>query len=818
MTVLFSCVPRLADSAHAHAHRNLYQYLSLQGANVSVYRSQEIEVDELVAKHPNITHLVLSPGPGHPATDSGISIPALKHFAGKVPVLGVCLGLQCIFMAYGGTVGGAGEIIHGKTSQVVHDGKGLFHATPQYPRSTRYHSLVGMLDTLPDELEVTARTREGVAGEQGGVVMAIRHKTHCIEAVQYHPESILSDEGQTLLKNFLSCKGGSWADNPHLNTTSSNTTSTQRPLNQSGVATILEKIAAQRTLDIASAKATPGAKPHDLDRLLQLHAAPPAVNLHARLQNNPAAVALMAEVKRASPSKGDIVPPDAELSAAAVGLSYATAGASVISVLTEPKWFKGSLQDMRSVRQVVDALPNRPAVLRKDFILDPYQIDEARLYGADTVLLIVAMLDDAILKRLYDHAQFRGMEPLVEVNNADELQRALAIGSKVIGVNNRNLHDFNVDMQTSSRIAELMTQHKDVVLCALSGISKRQDVQEYQKQGIRAVLVGEALMRAQDRARFVAELLGTGLDGSPAASTSNNVPTDELGPKVKSSPPDGISSDHVDQGISAPADLPASTSTSLQPPSPPLVKICGIKTPEQATAAANAGADLLGLMFVPKSKRYISLDAARAIVATVRSRPAASSSSSSSSQAVAKDWFSFQTRRLSQRTRKPLLVGVFQDQPLEEVVRLADELQLDTVQLHGNEPFEWCRLLSVPVIKVFHVDADATAAQSLPVEASRPGYHAVPLLDTKVGAGPSGGAGQTFDWSIAKRVSDDARRTQEGLPKLPIVLAGGLTPENVAGACEQVRPWAVDVSGGVETDGQKDALKIKAFIEAVKTA
>lgn len=796
------------ESINKDLCRNLYQYLSLQGATVTVYRSQEIEVAELIAKHPNITHLVLSPGPGHPATDSGISIPALQHFAGKVPILGVCLGLQCIFMAYGGTVGGAGEIIHGKTSQVVHDGKGLFHATPQYPRSTRYHSLVGVLDTLPDCLEVSARTREGVPGEQGGVVMAIRHKEHCIEAVQYHPESILSDEGQTLLKNFLTCKGGSWAENPHLNTMSNGTPSSSAQVKKSGVATILEKIAAQRAVDIAAAKATPGTKPHDLARLLELHATPPPISLHTRLQNAPSAVALMAEVKRASPSKGDIVPPDAQLSAAAVGLSYATAGASVISVLTEPKWFKGSLEDMRAVRQIVDSLPNRPAVLRKDFILDPYQIDEARLYGADTVLLIVAMLDDRTLSSLYTYAQSKGMEPLVEVNNAEELQRALAIGAKVIGVNNRNLHDFNVDMQTSSRIAELMKEHQDVILCALSGISKRQDVQEYQKQGIRAVLVGEALMRSQDRAAFVTELLGLG-------SYGERVPTDALGAKVKSSPPDGISSDHVEQGITSPANLPSSTSKSLQPPSPPLVKICGIKTPEQATAAADAGADFLGLMFVPKSKRYITLEKAAEIVSAIRSRSTSPTPLVTNSDNAAKDWFSFQTQRLSNR-RKPLLVGVFQDQSLDEVVRVVDELHLDAVQLHGNEPFEWCRLLSVPVIKVFHVDAKDTKA-NVP-EASRPGYHVAPLLDTKVGAGPSGGAGQAFDWSIAKSVSDDPLRTQEGLPRLPIILAGGLTPENVAQACQQVRPWAVDVSGGVETDSQKDVAKIRAFIEAAKSA
>jgi len=224
-------------------------------------------------------------------------------------------------------------------------------------------------------------------------------------------------------------------------------------------------------------------------------------------------MALLAEVKRASPSKGDIVDASSP-SAPAIALSYALAGASVISVLTEPKWFKGSLDDMRAVRAAVDALPNRPAVLRKDFILDPYQIDEARVYGADTVLLIVAMLSDSKLAELYDHSISRGMEPLVEVNNAEELERALKVGAKVIGVNNRNLHDFNVDMATTSRIADVIKEKyperaSEVILIALSGITGRQDVERYAAQGVSAVLVGESLMRAHDKGAFVRELLGS---------------------------------------------------------------------------------------------------------------------------------------------------------------------------------------------------------------------------------------------------------------------------------------------------------------------
>ncbi|KAG1062842.1 hypothetical protein G6F42_027330 [Rhizopus arrhizus] len=148
----------------------------------------------------------------------------------------------------------------------------------------------------------------------------------------------------------------------------------------------------------------------DLEKLLQLHVAPPLQDVVARLnQQKPA---LLAEVKRASPSKGNI---DATANAAEQALQYALAGASVVSVLTEPKWFRGTIHDMRQVREAITHLPNRPCILRKDFIVDRYQILEGRVYGADTVLLIVAMLSDEKLHDLYNYSKSLGMEPLVEL-------------------------------------------------------------------------------------------------------------------------------------------------------------------------------------------------------------------------------------------------------------------------------------------------------------------------------------------------------------------------------------------------------------------
>jgi anthranilate synthase/indole-3-glycerol phosphate synthase/phosphoribosylanthranilate isomerase len=221
-------------------------------------------------------------------------------------------------------------------------------------------------------------------------------------------------------------------------------------------------------------------------------------------------MAVIAEVKRASPSKGDIAP---GMDAVAQAMKYARGGAAGISVLTEPGWFKGTLDDMAGVRVAIDALgAERPAVLRKDFIIDPYQVVEGRVFGADSVLLIVAALDDVELGSLMELSRELGMEPLVEVNNAGEMERALRSGATVIGINNRDLRSFNVDLGTTDRLAGMVGG--DVLLAALSGISTREDVERFEAAGAGAVLVGESLMLAEDPAAKIGELRGTDIHDS----------------------------------------------------------------------------------------------------------------------------------------------------------------------------------------------------------------------------------------------------------------------------------------------------------------
>jgi anthranilate synthase/aminodeoxychorismate synthase-like glutamine amidotransferase len=177
---------------------NLVQAFLVLGADVHVYRNDAITVAEALAFAPS--HLCISPGPGTPY-DAGVSMDMIRAFAGRLPVLGVCLGHQSIVEVFGGKVVRAGRLMHGKTSIIQHDGRTLFEGLPQPCEVGRYHSLIAAPETLPPELEVSARTAEDE-------IMGVRHRTLMVEGVQFHPESILTPDGPALMKNFLGFSGG----------------------------------------------------------------------------------------------------------------------------------------------------------------------------------------------------------------------------------------------------------------------------------------------------------------------------------------------------------------------------------------------------------------------------------------------------------------------------------------------------------------------------------------------------------------------------------------------------------------------------------
>ena len=512
------------------------------------------------------------------------------------------------------------------------------------------------------------------------------------------------------------------------------------------------------------------------------------LNLQEVIKRQSPRMALAAEFKRASPSKGDIA---VHLDAGEQAEKYAIAGANIISVLTEPRWFKGGLGDMTSVRlQTTDKQYPRPAVLRKEFTTSKYQITEAISAGADTILLIVAVLPQHLLKELIDHARSFGMEPLVEVHSDCEVEVAIQAGAKVIGVNNRNLHTFQMDLHTTEHVAEILTKHgcvfdhndasSEYTICSLSGMSTAFDVDRYRKINVGMCLIGESLMRAADPQKAIANLC---LDPKDFASSTNL----------------------------AGGAYTAGTK---------IVKVCGVTNPEDALVACQASANLIGVIFVPKSKRCVNKEQATSVVQAVRAfgertkRTVLSSRKQESplSQLVAN------SRALEDCSRRPMVVGVFQNQSPEFICEMVEECGLDLVQLHGKEGMAAAneKVCSVPAIRVVDIETDpetgkasSNAAQKL-LEAITTDPVAI-LLDTSIkGNKDGGGTGVTFDWGIAEKVQNAG---------LPVIIAGGLKPQNIGEAVISTRPWGVDVSSGVEASpGKKDHDKVKQFVNGARVA
>jgi indole-3-glycerol phosphate synthase len=256
---------------------------------------------------------------------------------------------------------------------------------------------------------------------------------------------------------------------------------------------VLDEIVAHKRIEVAHARvARPLADLHQACRAL-----PPARDFaRALVPSRPGQVRLVAEVKRASPSKGVL---DAGLDPVAQAQAYAGAGAAAVSVLTDTKYFHGTLQDLIAVRAAVAA-----PLLRKEFVVDEYQVWEARAAGADAVLLIVAALDPGALKDLFHAAKGVGLAALVEVHTAAELDVALALGAPVVGVNNRNLQTLTTSLAPS--LSLLPRIPPGTVAVSESGIFTRADVEQVVEAGAQAILVGEALVRATDVAAKVREL------------------------------------------------------------------------------------------------------------------------------------------------------------------------------------------------------------------------------------------------------------------------------------------------------------------------
>ncbi len=257
---------------------------------------------------------------------------------------------------------------------------------------------------------------------------------------------------------------------------------------------ILQRIVADNRADLEARKrAVPLAELQEM-----ASGQPPPIDFASALRGD--GIRLIAEVKKASPSRGII---SHDFNPVEIALTYAGNGAAAISVLTESRYFQGSLDYLKEIKK---ALGNRSLpLLRKDFIDDPYQVYESRAYGADAILLIVAILTPQSLAEMLELSHQMGMSCLVEVHNEDEVEIALASGAGIIGINNRDLNTFAVDLATTGRLRPLIPPDRIVV--GESGIKSRDDMEKLKKWGVDAVLIGEALMSAPDIAARMKELL-----------------------------------------------------------------------------------------------------------------------------------------------------------------------------------------------------------------------------------------------------------------------------------------------------------------------
>ena len=262
---------------------------------------------------------------------------------------------------------------------------------------------------------------------------------------------------------------------------------------------ILDEIVAHKRIEIAKLKQRVSAS----ELRARAEQQPAAIDFAKALQGE--GVSLIAEIKRASPSKGSFAP---DLQAESVASVYVRNGAAAISVLTDEHYFSGSLDDLETAKRAVADSGRSVPILRKDFILDPYQVVEARTSGADAILLIVRILTDDELARLIEKIEGRGMTALVEVHDEVDIERICAVVPAVVGINQRNLSDFSTDLTVFARLHQLLPDRTLVV--AASGIRSRADVEAVAAQGADAMLVGEALVTAIDVGEKVRELISGG--------------------------------------------------------------------------------------------------------------------------------------------------------------------------------------------------------------------------------------------------------------------------------------------------------------------
>ena len=445
------------------------------------------------------------------------------------------------------------------------------------------------------------------------------------------------------------------------------------------------------------------------------------------------------EIKKASPSKGIIAEHFPYLE---IAKEYEVAGAAAISVLTEPDFFKGDKKYLQEIASTV-----KIPVLRKDFIIDEYQIYQAKVWGASAILLICACLDVPTLTKFRELADSLGLSSLVEAHDEHEVQMAIDCGARIIGVNNRNLKDFTVDVQNSVRLRNLVED--DVIFVSESGLETPEDIQVLRDNNIGVALMGETFMRSPNKVEKLAYLYG------PTYYT-------------------------------------------------PKVKMCGISKVETIPALVDAKPDYMGLVFAP-SKRQVTVEQAKTLVDELHKQYEKTYGEATvpmNTDTVQDSQDSQEFVQGNSSFDKIKTVGVFVNETVENLLKIAEEVKLDVIQLHGDEDESFIQTLkeqsNVEVWKAVQVRSAADAEKWIDSSADM-------LLFDAYHKDERGGTGEVFDWSSL----DEFER--------PFMLAGGMDSTNVARAIRTVRPYGIDISSGIETEGVKDDEKIKAFTHIVRT-
>ena len=519
---------------------------------------------------------------------------------------------------------------------------------------------------------------------------------------------------------------------------------------------VVAEIAARRREDVRDDLQALGRA----DRRRLLSAAPPPRPIAERLAAP--GLHLIAEVKRRSPSAGDISP---TLDPVALARAYEAGGAAAISVLCEPRWFGGSIDDLRAVRAAVGV-----PVLAKEFIVEPGQLELVRAAGADLVLLLAVLHPHRRLARLVAQARDLGLEPLVEAHDERELDRALAGGARLIGINNRDLRSLTVDPERAVRLRGLIPD--DRLAVAESGVREPEAVAAWRAAGFDAGLVGEALVRSVDpraaAARFVAA-------GRPPRDPANLART-------------------------------------------AWVKICGVTSEADVLAAVRAGADAIGLNVVPGTPRALAPTEAAALARVARA-------------AAPPD-------------RRPAVVMITVDGSADSLNELAAVVDADVVQLSGSEPPSLIPRLTRAAWKVLHLPPDPReeiderdgsrqdGTSSPRAEAALPTPDA-PSADALVARGreylASGAVRLLLDTAGGRHPGGTGRRAARAVAaavsrEVPVALAGGLRPANVAAALRETPAIGVDVASGVEPPRTqrgsrgKDPVAVALFVKRARAA